>query len=451
MGIRNLLLGRHADKSSIRLAGHLSEIQRWSDIYNGGGEWRYTRKGGINGGTRRVASLGAARALCAELSKLCFTEGSAVCSSDPETESFVRGVLEKNRFTERFPAFLERVFALGGGVIKVYWDDGVRLDFIAADSFIPTQWDSRSIKGGAFASKITEGGKGYILAETQQTENGTLVIENRLYTDNGASAKLADVFPQLKEKSRIQGLDRPLFVYFAAGTGSNADCALLGNSVFAGAEDTLKSIDIVFDSLIREFILGKKRIIVPYYAVRGEYDENGDIRRYFDVNDEVFQAMSVSDSEDLKISDNTAQLRVTEHTEALASLLDMLCMQAGLSEGALSYKEGSIRTATEVVSRNSRTFRTQAHYRGLISEGLSDVMQLICILGKMTGQLSDAACEKASVVFADGAAEDDGTRIERALKLYNAGIISRTRAISQIYGISLEEAENMERTDHNGE
>lgn len=444
MGFRNWLLGRNAEKCSPMLSAAYADITRWEDIYNGGGDWRYTRKGGLNGGSRRVASLGAAKALCGELARLCFTEGTEICSADPETEKFLRDVLRENRFYERFPEFLEKMFALGGGVVKVYWNNGVKLDLVQADCFVPTRWDNSGIKSGAFASKLTENGRSYTLAETQELSGDKLTITNKLYDENGASCKLKDVVDGLSEQSVIKGMSAPLFVYFRACSGTTAP---LGASVFASSEDTLKSIDLVFDSLAREFVLGKKRIIVPYYAVRGEYDENGDIRRYFDVNDEVFQAMSVSDNEELKITDNTAELRVTEHTEALSALLDLLCMQVGLSEGSLSYKDGSIRTATEVVSRNSRTYRTQAHYRGMIAQGLAQVMENICILGKMAGALSEDASDKAAIMFADGAAEDDVSRIEKALKLFEAGLISKARALSQIYGVTLEEAKTMERNE----
>ena len=136
--------------------------------------------------------------------------------------------------------------------------------------------------------------------------------------------------------------------------------------------------------------------------------------------------------------------------QALGELLDLLCMQAGLSEGALSFKDGTIKTAAEVVSRNSRTYRTQAFYRSRIGDALSRMTELVCRLGKMAGELPDSACESASAVFADGAAEDDGTRADRAVKLYSAGLISKARALSQIYGISLEEAQARERMDNDG-
>ena len=454
MGVKDWLLRTGSRNPGVSLTGYYADIQRWEDIYNGGGDWRYTRKGGIQGGTRKLASLGAAKALCGELSRLCFTEGTTMCYSDDDTRKFVERVLRESRFTERFPGFLERAFALGGGVIRVYYDGNVRVDFVTADCFVPTAWNSREITGGALASRIMSGGRGYVLAETQEVDGDGVVIENRLFREDGARADIPAVIPGLEERSRIDGLDSPLFVYFRAGSARRADsagdCPLLGTSVFAGAEDTLRSIDTVFDSLSREFVLGKKRIIVPAYAVRGEWDGDGNRKQYFDVNDEVFQAMSTSDAEELRITDNTGELRVTEHVQALGELLDLLCMQAGLSEGALSYKDGTIRTAAEVVSRNSRTYRTQAYFRRLIADALGRMTENICRLGKLAGELPDNASECASVVFADGAAEDDGTRTDRAVKLYSAGMISRARALSQIYGISLEDAQAMERTDFDG-
>lgn len=438
MTLRNLLFGKTGD-SAAAYELYSADIARWAEIYNGGGDWRYAKRGGLNGGTRRVAALNAARAVCAELARLCFSEGTTLISADGETQSLLQRVLRENSFEQRFPDFLEKVFALGGGVIKVYWDGGIKLDFVTADCFAPTAWDSRGIYGGAFGSRVFRNGKSFFLAETQELSADGLVIENKLFTDDGRAAKLSDAFDNLAEKSVLSGAKRPLFVYFRAA-GGRGKCPVLGSSVFAGAEDTLKALDIVFDSLNREFVLGKKRIIVPYYAVRGEYDENGEIKKYFDANDEVFQALSTTDTEELNIVDNTQTLRVEEHTEAISALLDLLCMQAGLSEGAICFSDGTLKTAAEVVSRNSRTYRTQSLYRRLIADGLSQLAESICMLAKMAGLLSEQASESAEVAFADGVSEDEGTRTDRAIKLYTAGLIGKERALSQIYGISLEQA-----------
>ncbi len=452
MSLKNWIFGRRGISADTALTSFYgAKLRSWEDIYNGGGGWRYTRKGGINGGIRRVASLNAARAVCEELSRLCCAEGSDFICGDTESGRLLDRVLRENHFAERFPQFLESVFALGGGAIRVYWDEGIRLDFVTADCFVPTEWDSVRIQSAAFASRITRGNENYILAQTQQLDSGGCTVTNRLYKENGNEADLDKVLPELSEGYIIEGIDEPLFIYFSAGGRAVESCPVLGASVFEGAQDTLKSIDTVFDSLEREFILGKKRIIVPYYAVRGEYDMDGKLKHYFDVNDEVFQAMSTSDEEQLNITDASVELRVQPHLDALNGLLDMLCMQVGLSEGAISYKDGSLRTATEVVSRNSRTYRTQTMHRRRISAGLVRMAECIFTLAKMSGMLAEGADTGVSVTFADGVAEDDNTRTDRAIKLYNAGLISKARALSRIYGISLEEAKQMERSDNDGE
>ena len=122
MELKNFLFSRAFGKTqrdTALSAFYAGDIARWSDIYNGGGDWRWTRRGGLNGGTRKVAALNAAKALCAELTRLCFTEGTQIVSPDSETERFLRQVLADNGFEERFPDFLEKVFALGGGAVRV--------------------------------------------------------------------------------------------------------------------------------------------------------------------------------------------------------------------------------------------------------------------------------------------------------------------------------------------
>lgn len=424
MDLKNLLFGRRLSEKSADLSAvseiNSENVSRWLDIYNGGGEWRYTRKGGIKGGTRKVASLGAAKALCAELSRLCFTEGTDFVCADRETERYLKKVFDENCFSERISDFLEKAFASGGGVIKAYRDDnGVRLDFVTADCFVPTKWDSRGFYGGAFGSNVTQNGKNYIFAETQDVTDKGLIIENKLFDENGKEWELSEVFPKMRGKTVIKGITKPLFVYFGTGAGKNRQCPPLGASVYADSEDTLKAIDIVFDSLTREFILGKKRIIVPSYAIRGEYDESGELKRYFNVNDEVFETFSTSDTDELKITDNTATLRVTEHIDALNELLDLLCMQAGLSEGTLSFRSGTLRTATEVISRNSRTYRTACFYRKAIARGLARVIKQAATFeteALLKAELSDNLHSVSAGDFSYTTAEKDTVDVPQTVK-----------------------------------
>ena len=63
----------------------------------------------------------------------------------------------------------------------------------------------------------------------------------------------------------------PLFTCVSALFGGGEDIPL-GQSLFGGALGTLRALDICFDSFVREFRLGKKRLIVPSRAVRSAVD-----------------------------------------------------------------------------------------------------------------------------------------------------------------------------------
>lgn len=425
---------------------YAGSIGKWSDIYSGEADWRYVSKGGLNGGTRRISCINTAKALCAELANLCFAQQVDFNIADKSVEQFIEKTLQENNFWSCFPLFLEKVFALGGGVIKVYAYKGkIRLDYIDCESFIPTQYDDKGIYGGMIISRQQQGKTGYILIENHEKTKTGYRISNRLFKtdlsyDNGVEIPLETIYPDLQQQTEIANIEKPLFVYFKPNSANNQASIPLGISVFANATDTLKNLDIIFDSLQREFILGKKRILVPTSAIRGEYDEKGNKHKYFDVNDEVYQAFSADDNDNLQITDNSTELRVEQHLTALEGLLDILCMQVGLSQGTLSYHSGTMRTATEVVSQNSKTYRTKTAHQQLIREGLASLAENIFLLGKALGQISSRAALNMSISFSDSVMQDNSVKIDNAVKLFDAGIITKEQALMEIYGLTKEEA-----------
>lgn len=424
----------------------LTGVDRWKSVYEGGGDWRYARKGGLEGGYRRVRSLGAAKALCAEFSALCFSQQMDIVCSDAETKAFLENALQENGFWSCFPLFLEKMFAVGSGVVKVYCEGGkILLDYIGGDGFIPTQYDEKRVYGGIIISSVSSGNDRYVLLERHEKTKTGYVVTNTLLKRRGdgsfTEVPLAELYPELEPETTVNGLSEPLFVYFRPAVAGAGDSAL-GVSVFAASVDTLESLDVVFDSLQREFILGKKRIIVPVSAIRGEYGSDGKLHKYFNEQDEVYEAFSADDREELKITDCGTELRVNEHAAALEQLLDLLCMQTGLSAGSLSWHSDTAKTATEVISRNDKTYRTKTAHQQLLRESLLLLLENIRLLAVLCGELpATAVGSEIGVVFADSVTYDNSAKIDNALKLYNAGLIDGNRAMSEIYGITAQEQE----------
>lgn len=155
--------------------------------------------------------------------------------------------------------------------------------------------------------------------------------------------------------------------------------------------------------------------------------------RYFDADDEVYQALKCDEDKDLNITDNTMSIRVDEHVSSINALLNILCAQTGLSAGYLSFdRSGGVKTATEIISENSKTFRTAKTHKNMLSEALKQLVRSLVSLGVYLKICPDIADYTVDVAFADNIIEDDNTIIDNNIKLVSAGLKSKISAIMEI-------------------
>jgi A118 family predicted phage portal protein len=225
-------------------------------------------------------------------------------------------------------------------------------------------------------------------------------------------------------------------------------------SVYGNALETLHALDICYDSFVREFRLGKKRIIVPARAVRTVIDpETGLARRYFDPGDETYEALASDDPNDLKITDNSVELRVEEHIAAINAFLSILCLQLGFSAGTFTFDQHEgVKTATEVISENSKTYKTIKTIQNQLSPALEHLVRNIIDVAilyemKWNGQKVETLAANGynvSITFDDGVTQDRQTNINEGVMLVGAGLLSKyTFMTDKKYGQGLtpEEAE----------
>lgn len=407
------------------------------DIYAGVPPWHTVKRSGLYGkGTRDMAVLNTAKMLCDELTALTFSEKTEIIVSDRTLQEYIDNVLEANGFYRNMPSFLAYAYALGGGVLKCYAVDGKPvIDYLNADCFIPTEYDNRRITGGIFRS--VQFRRGYYYTLLEHYSGGT--VEYKAYKSGdanvlGAECPLSEYFGWDFPQYVDYGTDQPMFAYFKTATANNISDGCLGLSVFANCRDTLKSLDIAFDSYGREFVLGRKRIIVPSSCIRTVVDpDTGNVQRYFDADDEVYQALKCDEDKDLNITDNTMSIRVDEHVSSINALLNILCAQTGLSAGYLSFdRSGGVKTATEIISENSKTFRTAKTHKNMLAEALKQLVGSLVSLGVYLKICPDIADYTVDVAFADNIIEDDNTIIDNNIKLVSAGLKSKISAIMEI-------------------
>lgn len=444
---------------------------------------------------RNLAYLNLSKAVCAELAGMVWTDQCDVSVSvdgvegdeDP-LDAFVRDVLAKNNFQRKMPEAIEQAAALGGEALKVWHEvrrdsegnevpesDQIRLGFAMADQFVPTQWDNARVEGGIFVTRQARGGYYYTLLEWHEWDGTTYVIRNELYRAEikkagvgedqdilGFRYPLSALYPYLDEEITVD-VERSLFAYFRTPDANNIDDnSPLGISIYANAMETLHAIDICFDSFVREFRLGKKRIIVPARMIRRVVDPmTGRQVRYFDATDETYEALSTDDPDSLKIQDNSVELRVDEHVAALNAFLNIFCLQVGLSAGTFSFDvSGGLKTATEVVSENSKTYKTVKNFQAQVEPAVKDLVEAIIQVASLydmtwEGQSIRALAERGyevKVTLDDGITQDRQTNINEGITLVGAGLMSKFKFLTDPkYGQNLTEEEALAELERIGQ
>ncbi|MFC0271118.1 phage portal protein [Metabacillus herbersteinensis] len=442
-----------SDKRDIPVNDEMYElIEMWKSIYAGYyKDWHDTSYMTVNGKKQRKrASMRMAKVASQKMATLIFNEKCEINISDETLEKTIKEVLKENKFNREFRRYLEYGFALGGMVMKAYYEDEkIKVSYTTADCFIPLAWDNFRITEGVFVSTFRKGDKRYTHLEWHIWEDSNYIVRNELYesqNDNeiGIKVPLETHFDGLEEEITFNAIQKTIFVYFKPNIANNFDTnSPMGISIFANALDTLKSLDIAFDSFQREFALGKKRIIVPDSAVKTVVDPaTGQLTRYFDADDEVYEAMNLGmDNADIK--DISVELRVTEHVSAINALLNIYAMQIGFNAGTFTFDGIGVKTATEVVSENSETFRTKQDHETNVEAAIQELVDAIIEIADAFSVFPRPAEYEVSVAFDDSIAEDQSAEIAKQIQLVSSGLNSKVRAIMKIHGLTEPEAEEL--------
>lgn len=424
------------DTSAPAIDSYYSEkIKGWRDVFEGHPPWEKVSVQGLEKKQeRKMNMLNTAKVLCDCFSDLTFSEQVEITIDDETYQQYIDKQLNVNGFWKKIPDMLSIAYALGGGCLKVFAENGKpRIDYIHADKFVPVGWNGAGIFDGIFSAVTVSGGKYYTLIERQSVGRA----EYKLYKSDtggslGSEAELSELYGDLPSTVNYGGTV-PMFSYFKPAVSNNAEYDVpLGMSIYANSLDTLKALDVAFDSFSREFILGKKRIIIPASCIKTVTDTDGEFVRYFDANDEAFVALNMEDTENFKITDNTIELRVEEHVAAINALLNILCFQVGLSAGTLSFDAvQGVKTATEVISQDSKTQRTIKSNKNLLTEMIEGLIHSLIALGVWLGDLKQKDYA-VTIGWQDNVVIDDNTLIDNTIKLYSAGLIDLERAIAKV-------------------
>lgn len=410
-----------------------SRIALWLDWYRGKvpAFHTYRQYNGRGSITRERATLGMAKSVAEDWANLALNEKLDIVIADEQVNAAVWRVLEDNRFRTRANQLVEKAFALGTGAFVEYREQGrTRIDYVRGSMVYPLTWRNGTIRECAFASRRTEAKRQLLYLNIHRLdEGGRYVIENHMFTVNGGTLGGETDLPKGVLATFETHSEVPLFQILKPNLVNNLDLDNpMGISVYANAIDQLKEVDLVLDSYVNEFRLGKKRITVPLSMARMEMEDAGDVRPVFDDNDTEFFAVPETQNGENKITEHNMALRFEAHEAGLQTALNLLSYKCGLGKDRYNFQDGQVKTATEVVSEKSDLYQNLKKHEILLRDALVGVVRAVETLeGLPTG--ADIA-----VNFDDSIIEDVGAEKQRFLQEIRDGVRQKWEYRVQFFG-----------------
>ena len=381
---------------------YYSRIALWQKWYGGKVPTvhNYTQYNGRRKLRRTRKTLGLAKTVSEDWANLLLNEKFQIGVDKASAKRKIDTVLASNEFAKRGNQLVELTFAVGTCAFVEYLDGSdVKIDYIRAGMIYPLSGENGKVLECAFASERADGKKKQVYLNIHRLENRKYVIENHLFDRNGGiltEIALPDgVLPEVRTNSSV-----PRFQIFSPNIANNIDPdSPMGISVYANALDQLESADLVYDSYCNEFRLGKKRITIPVSLARMAMEEDGTSTPVFDDNDTEFYAVPQDDKSENKIQEHNMELRADAHEAGMQTMLNLVSWKTGSGGKRYVFRDGQVKTATEVVSENSDLYRNLKKHELALEDALCGLVDAIA-------DLLHLGAVKAAISFDDSVISD---------------------------------------------
>ena len=427
--VRNYLIKRKYNVASNETYDHINE---WLDWYQNDVEkfHHYSLYNGMVMTKQERYKLGMAKTVCEDWANLLLSEKVAIKAGIYEKR--LCEILNFNNFYTRGNQLVEMAFSLGTGAFVEYLnaDGQVVIDYIRADMIYPVSWDNGDVTECAFGTPKTIGGKDVVYIQIHrfgrkdQGENPDAYYIENVYVDADSEKEMDP--PEEIEEIVNTGSVEPLFQLITPNICNNIDLdSPLGISVYANAIDEVKGTDLVYDSYMNEFVLGRKRIMVPISQAKRQMQEDGVSAPVFDPNDTVYYLLPEDRNGNNQLTEVDMTIRASDHELGIQRALDLLSLKVGMGTGRYKFENGSVKTATEVISDKSDLYQNRQKHSIIISAAIVNMVRAVSFLDA-------GGAVEATVDFDDSIIEDTNTIIDKNIKLVNAGLRSKLAAIMEI-------------------
>jgi len=378
--------------------------------------------------------------LFGEMVDLEVTKGNA------KTQARLDELLDLTNFHNTLLQGAEGTASLGGVYLRASWDkdlwDVPFISLAQADQAIPEfAWD-RLVAVTLWKQLAEENRVVWRHLERHERQGDTAVILHGLYrgTPNLLGQQVAlDSRPEtagLQESVTLPQGFPGLACYYVPNVRPNRrdPKSPLGRADIQRSETVLDALDEVWSSLMRDFLFGRRRIIVP----DGALDKAGQGRgaaKGFDPERSVFTELEgIDPANGMKPEAVDFAIRTADHITAAMSLVEQIVSAAGYSPQTFGIRiEGSAESGTALRFREQKTFRTVERKRRYWQQAVAWAAQAMMVLDAQVfgrpNKLADVAVtwpEESTSPMAEAATiqalrQAEAISIEMAVRRMNPG------------------------------
>lgn len=429
------MIGSNTIKSNLGVESSITQdmadkISMWGRMYQNNADWL----------DKNTKSLNLPAAIASELARL----------TTLEMKSEVTGSSRADYLNESYRNVLDDIMiqceyacAKGGLMFKPYVDNGnIAVDYIQADSFVPTASDSNGkITGAVFVSQITRGDKYYTRLEYHNLSGTMYHIINKAFMsdserDIGREISLESVeeWKDITPECTIANVKQPLFGYFKMPFANTIDpSSPVGVSAYSRATELIKEADKQYSRLLWEF--EGSELAVHGDTTLFRKDEKGN-NIYPKRKERLFVDLELSDEPYNVFS---PAIRDTSLINGLNAILRRVEFNCNLAYGTLSDVQDVDKTAEEIKSSKQRSYTVICQIQKALQTALEDLLYAMDTLATLY-KLAPAGMYEVNFDFDDSIVNDKvDERAQDRLDI-QMGVMSLVEYRSKYYGEDIKTA-----------
>ena len=353
----------------------LDRMNLWAEMYRGHAPWCKCP----------VVSLRKEKGICQEFSNVVLNEMESKVSVEALDKIYKDAIRDLNEN-------LQSGLALGSIVIKPL--GGNKVEYITADRFIPIEFDSRGRLINVVFVQVKK------LADDDfyhrfehhdfDVNDGTLTITNTAFHSQSAESigrriglKDVDEWKDLPESVTYAGLEKPDFGYYRNPIKNEIDGSACGVSIFDGAIDQLRNVDVQGARMDWEFKSGERAINVDIAALTSKVDPNTgrQIQELPELDKRLYRGLNLTEDELYK--EWSPEFRDASIINGLNAYLRQVEFNVCLSYGDLSDVSDVEKTASEVRIAKKRKYNMVSAIQENLKECLEDLVYALAFYNSM--------------------------------------------------------------------